>query len=123
LVFVVPGRHETLRVNGRAWITRDPELLAKMAWDGKTPLLGIGVDIEECFMHCGKAALRSRLWQHEEWPHPDALPSMACVLFDQIRPEGMTVQDYERDIEDGYNGGCTSSRDAPSRRRSARACR
>jgi len=102
MVFVVPGRQETLRVNGRAWITRDPELLAKMAWNGKTPLLGIGVDVEECFMHCGKAMLRSRLWQHDEWPHPDALPSMACVLFDQIRPEGVTVQEYERDIEEGY---------------------
>jgi hypothetical protein len=41
------------------------------------------------------------LWKHDEWPSRDALPSMACVLYDQIRPDGLTVQDYERDIEEG----------------------
>jgi len=98
LLFIVPGRHETLRVNGRAWITRTPELLASMAVNGKTPLVGIGVEVEQCFMHCPKAFLRSQLWTQEAWPAADALPSMACVLFDQIKPAGLTVQDYERDI-------------------------
>ena len=101
LIFIVPGRQETLRVNGRAWITRTPELLSLMAFNGKTPLLGIGVEVEQCFLHCPKAFLRSQLWKHESWPSADALPSMACVLFDQIRPEGTTLQDYERDIEEG----------------------
>src|SRR5215510_4323634 len=78
LLFIVPGR---------AWITRTPELLASMAVNGKTPLVGIGVEVEQCFMHCPKAFLRSQLWTHDEWPGPDALPSMACVLFDQIQPE------------------------------------
>jgi hypothetical protein len=65
------------------------------------PLLAIGVEVEQCFLHCPKAFLRSRLWSHQQWPGPDALPSMACVLHDQIRPDGVTVQDYERDIEEG----------------------
>ena len=98
LLFIVPGRQETLRVNGRAWITRTPELLASMTFSGKTPLMAIGVDVEQCFIHCPKAFLRSQLWKHEAWPAADALPSMACVLFDQIKPEGLTEQDYERDI-------------------------
>ena len=101
LIFLVPGREETLRVNGRAWITRDPELLRRSAVQGRTPLLAIGVEVEQCFLHCAKAFLRSQLWAHEQWPGSDALPSLACVLFDQIRPEGVSLQEYERDIEDG----------------------
>ena len=102
LIFLVPGREETLRVNGRAWITRDPELLRRCAVQGKMPLLAIGVEVEECFLHCAKAFRRSQLWAHEQWPARDVLPSMAYVLFDQIQPQGMTLQDYERDIEEGY---------------------
>jgi PPOX class probable FMN-dependent enzyme len=102
LLVVVPGREETLRVNGRAWITRDPGLLARMEAQGRAPLVAIGVEVEQCFMHCAKAFRRSRLWTPEGWPAPDALPSMACVLFDQIRPAGVTLEDYERDIEEGY---------------------
>jgi PPOX class probable FMN-dependent enzyme len=102
LIFLVPGREETLRVNGRAWITRDPDLLQRSAVEGKTPLLAIGVEVAQCFLHCAKSARRSQLWMHEQWLGPDALPSMACVLFDQIKPAGVTLQDYERDIEEGY---------------------
>ena len=101
LIFLVPGREETLRVNGRAWITRDPDLLRRSAVQGKTPLLAVGVEVEQCFLHGAKAFRRSQLWAHEQWPGSDALPSLACVLFDQIRPEGVSLQDYERDIEDG----------------------
>jgi PPOX class probable FMN-dependent enzyme len=97
LIFLVPGRDETLRVNGRAWITRDPDILRRVAAQGKPPLLAVGVEIEQCFFHCAKALLRSRLWLHEKWPAAD-LPSYACVLFDQIRPEDATLQDYEREI-------------------------
>jgi PPOX class probable FMN-dependent enzyme len=100
LIFFVPGREETLRVNGRASITCDPELLQRAVSHGKTPLVAIGVEVEQCFMHCPKAFRRSQLWVTERWPAADALPSMACVLFDQIQPPGLTLQDYERDIEE-----------------------
>jgi PPOX class probable FMN-dependent enzyme len=102
LIFLVPGRDETLRVNGRGWITREPQLLLRLAMQGKAPLLAIGVEVEQCFLHCAKAFIRSALWNHERWPSPDALPSLACMLFDQIRPKDVTLQDYERDIEEGY---------------------
>jgi uncharacterized protein len=100
LLFFVPGRDETLRINGRAWITKDPELLARCVAQGKTPQLAIGVEVEQCFLHCVKAFLRSKLWRHDEWPAPDALASMAQVLHDQIRPSGVTVQDYECQMEE-----------------------
>lgn len=102
LLFLVPGREETLRVNGRAWITRDPQVLALCVVEERVPVLAIGVEVETCFLHCAKAFRRSRLWSPELWPPPDALPSMACVLFDQIKPEGVTMPDYQRDIDEGY---------------------
>ena len=101
LIFFVPGREETLRINGRACITRDPALLERCAAHGKTPQVAVGVEVEQCFLHCAKAFRRANLWAHEQWPGPDALPSMACILFDQIRPEGVTLEDYERDLEEG----------------------
>jgi uncharacterized protein len=102
LIFLVPGREETLRVNGRAYITRDPKLLGEFVVQGKTPLLAIAVEVEQCYLHCGKAFRRSQLWAREQWPAPDALPSLACVLFDQLHPPDLTLQEYERQIEEGY---------------------
>jgi uncharacterized protein len=100
LIFLIPGRKDTLRVNGRAWLTRDAGLLGQCTVHGKTPTLAIGVEVEECFLHCPKAFIRSRLWAPDHWPAPDALPSFACMLFDQIQPDGTTLQDYERDVEE-----------------------
>jgi len=101
LLFFLPGRDDTLRVNGRAWMTRDPEILQRSVVQGKAPLLAIGVEVEQCFFHCAKAMLRSRLWRHQDWPAHDLLPSYACMVFDQVQPAGLTVQDYEREIADG----------------------
>jgi uncharacterized protein len=98
LLFLVPGRDDTLRVNGRASITQDPEILARCAAQGRTPALAIGVEVEQCYFHCAKAFLRSHLWTPDRWPAPDALPSYACMLFDQVRPATVTVDDYEREI-------------------------
>jgi predicted pyridoxine 5'-phosphate oxidase superfamily flavin-nucleotide-binding protein len=66
----------------------------------KTPQLAIGVEVEQCFLHCAKAFLRSKLWRHDEWPAPDALASMAEVLHDQIKLAGITVQDYQCEMEE-----------------------
>jgi uncharacterized protein len=105
LIFMVPGREETVRINGKAWITRDPELLNRCVAQGKAPLVAIGVEVEQCFLHCPKAFIRSQLWDQGAWPAPDALPTMACVLFDQIKPVDATLQDYERSIEEGNTKG------------------
>jgi PPOX class probable FMN-dependent enzyme len=98
LLFIVPGCDYTLRINGRAWITRDPELLGRMPAQGVTPRVAIGVEVQQAFFHCVKAFRRARLWAHGEWPGADALPSYACTVFNQIRPEDATLEDYERSI-------------------------
>jgi uncharacterized protein len=101
LIFLVPGREETLRVNGRAWITRAPELLDRLVVKDKRPLLAIGVEVEECFLHCAKAFKRSRLWNVAEWPSPTAVPSMAQMLVDHTRAD-LTVEAMERQLDEGY---------------------
>jgi PPOX class probable FMN-dependent enzyme len=106
LIFLVPGREETLRVNGRAWITRDQALLERLSVDGKTPALAIGVGVEQCFLHCPKAFKRSRLWEHQQWPAADALPSMGEVLFEQIRPPDTSLDDWVREVEARNSRSC-----------------
>lgn len=102
LLFLVPGCGETLRVNGRAWIVRDPELRERLAAQGKRPVLAIGVEVEEVFLHCAKAFLRSRLWQPAHWPDRGELPEPARMLLDHARPPGMTLEQMQRRLADGY---------------------
>jgi PPOX class probable FMN-dependent enzyme len=105
LLFLVPERGETLRVNGRACITRDPDLLGTMAVDGKVPSLAIGVEVEEVFLHCAKAFKRSGLWEPARWPDISGLVSSAKIFHDQVKIPGMTVEDYERRLATGYRTG------------------
>jgi uncharacterized protein len=102
LIFLVPGVEETLRVNGRGWIVRDPELLARCEARGKVPPLGIGVEVEEAFIHCAKAFKRSGLWEPASWPDLSGLASPAQMLFDHVRPPGMTVGELDRQLQEGY---------------------
>jgi uncharacterized protein len=102
LIFLVPKYDETLRVNGRATITRDPELLARFAVDGKLPKLAIGVEVEEVFMHCAKAFRRSGLWQPEKWPDITDMAPAACILFDHGKPTDKTVEDIQKNLDFAY---------------------
>lgn len=102
LLFLVPGKDETLRINGRASILRDAELLERMSVDGKRPQLAIGVEIEEVFFHCAKAFRRSGLWKPEKWPDIAALPGPARVFFDQVKPTTETLESLQARLEDGY---------------------
>ncbi|SCF02389.1 hypothetical protein GA0070558_1219 [Micromonospora haikouensis] len=76
LIFLIPGRTDTLRINGQARLVRDAPFFADMVVRGHRPVLAIVVEIEQIFFHCGKAFLRSELWRPETW-QPDALPSRA----------------------------------------------
>ncbi len=98
VIFLVPGRDETLRVNGRAAIIRDAEVLDLLTVDGKRPHLAIGVEVEECFLHCVKAFRRSKLWRTETWPDPGAFASMACMLFDQAKT-GESIAELEKRLD------------------------
>lgn len=102
LLFMVPGVEETLRVNGRAVLTREPALLARLQARGKLPWLAIGVTVEETFLHCAKALKRSALWQTQTWPRRGALPTLAEMLLDQIRPTDAGLGDYETAIAESY---------------------
>jgi PPOX class probable FMN-dependent enzyme len=97
LIFLVPGREETLRVNGRASIVRDEDVLDSVAARGKSPQVAIAVEVEECFLHCPKAFLRSRLWEPEAWPDRAALPSMACVMYEKLKPADKTLEEFVRE--------------------------
>jgi hypothetical protein len=78
LIHLLPGRTDTLRINGRARLVTDAGLLDRMVVKGHRPVLAVVVQIEQVFHHCGKAFLRSQLWDPESW-RPDAVPSRACI--------------------------------------------
>lgn len=99
LLFMIPGREDTLRVNGRGWIVRDTELLDRMTYAGKRPTLGIGVAVEECYFHCAKAFRRAGLWDHPAWPDSKIVASFAQMLHDRTKGSG-TVEDLECEIEE-----------------------
>jgi len=100
ILFVVPGSDYTLRVNGRAWITREQTLLDALAAEGVTPKLAVGVEVEQAYFHCVKSFRRSKLWMKESWPPADALPSYACTVFNQIKPATGTVEEWEQQIRE-----------------------
>ena len=79
LVYLIPGRRETLRINGTARLVRDAPFFDQMIVKGHRPSLALLVSIEQIFFHCGKAFMRSGLWQPQSW-QPDVLPSHACIV-------------------------------------------
>ncbi|MFC8847753.1 MULTISPECIES: pyridoxamine 5'-phosphate oxidase family protein [unclassified Micromonospora] len=85
LIFLIPGRTDTLRINGRARLVRDAPFFDDMVVRGHRPVLAIVVEIEQIFFHCGKAFLRSELWLPESW-QPDALPSRARLAKELEAP-------------------------------------
>ena len=84
LVFFVPGLTETLRINGRAEISTDRELLEPLAVGGKLPISVLKVTVEEAFLHCAKALIRARLWEPDAQVERSRFPSYGEVLADQI---------------------------------------
>ncbi|MFI6504307.1 pyridoxamine 5'-phosphate oxidase family protein [Nonomuraea typhae] len=79
LIYLIPGRNETLRINGRARLVRDAPFFDELIVKGHRPQLAIVVEIEQIFHHCAKAFLRSALWKPEKW-EPDTLPSHANIV-------------------------------------------
>jgi PPOX class probable FMN-dependent enzyme len=102
LLFVIPGVEETLRVNGRATLVRDPDLLERMRAQGKTPLLALAVHVEEAFLQCAKALRRSQLWQPTTWPDRSILPSGGQIWLDQTKPANTTAEELDCRIEASY---------------------
>jgi PPOX class probable FMN-dependent enzyme len=103
LLFAIPGRGDTLRVNGRARLTRDPALLDRMVVRGHRPLLALVVEVEQVFSHCAKAFLRSELWEPASWA-PDAVPSRA-VIAHRLERRDERLEDIERYYGEQYSAG------------------
>ena len=101
LLFLIPGVNDTFRVNGRARIVDDPELLAASEVEGKVPRLGILVEVEEAYTQCPKAFLRSDLWNPERHVDRSELPSSGEILRSVADPE-LDVEDYEDARADRY---------------------
>lgn len=85
IIFLVPGKRETLRISGTARIARDQWLREELAHQRKLPDLAIVVTIKRLYFHCAKCMIRSHLWQPEEWPATDHLPSLAEAMVTHAR--------------------------------------
>jgi uncharacterized protein len=94
LIFLIPGRADTLRINGRARLLRDAPYFDDMVVKGHRPILAIEVQVEQIFYHCSKAFLRSELWKPETW-QPDVLPTRAR-LIKEVENTAESLADLER---------------------------
>ncbi|MGH3768793.1 MAG: pyridoxamine 5'-phosphate oxidase family protein [Pseudonocardiaceae bacterium] len=103
LVYLIPGRTDTLRINGRARLVREAPFFEQMTIKGHRPLLALIVEIEQVFYHCPKALLRSHLWQPAAWD-PAAVPSKAQIAQCLERP-GDTLEDLQRYYGPAYAAG------------------
>lgn len=94
ILSLIPGRNDTLRVNGRATLVRDAPFFDDLIVRGKRPILAMVVEIDQVFSHCAKAFMRSRLWQPENWPAADAMPSVAELCKVILNP-AETLEELE----------------------------
>ena len=103
LLFLVPGVDETLRVNGRACITTDAAVLDACAVKDRRPKAAIGVSVTQQYMHCAKAFRRSELWNPASWPDRATLPTLGCIIRDQIPGlHEVPAEPIDQSLEESY---------------------
>ncbi len=105
LLFLIPGFDETMRVNGTARITRDPDLLTLLAVQDRLPRVAIVVAVKEVFLHCAKAFRRSRLWDPAEHQDRREMPSLRRIIHDQTSetpPDPEVMTRMETELEEQY---------------------
>jgi PPOX class probable FMN-dependent enzyme len=100
LIFMVPGINETLRVNGRASVTRDPSLLEPSVVQERVPTIGLLVSVDEVFFHCGKALIRSKLWDPSTQVERNRFPTLGRIVAEQTKAIG--VAEAEANLEEAY---------------------
>ena len=107
LLFLIPGLTDTLRVNGRAWITDHAPYLEQLTERGKQPKLAIVIHVEELYFHCPKAFIRSSLWNPETFADKGAMPSLGRIILEHVTGETATEeavseidQRLEEDVRD-----------------------
>ena len=104
VISLIPGRTDTLRINGRARLVRDAPWFDELSVRGKRPILAIVIEVEQVFSHCPKAFMRSGLWSPEQWPPVEEMPSVAelCKLV-QDPPE--TLAELEAHYAERHYAG------------------
>ena len=104
LLFLLPGVGDTFRVNGRAVVTDDAELLAPSSVDGRAPKLGLLITIEEAYTHCPKASIRSEVWDPANYVDRAELPSSGAILRSLNSPE-FDAERYDSERAERYARG------------------
>src|SRR3569833_2299071 len=95
---LVPGMNETLRVNGRAKLLSDAPFFDSLVVQGKRPKLAVVIEVEELYMYCAKAFLRSSLWDPSTWPERSTLPTLGTILRDQL-----SLSTSAKELDDDLN--------------------
>ncbi|WP_027446429.1 pyridoxamine 5'-phosphate oxidase family protein [Pontibacillus marinus] len=103
IIFMIPGTRETLRINGTARLIQDEDILKKMKAKGHTPSLGIAVEVEECFIHCAKAFIRSELWNPNSWLKEDERPKPAKMMAAHAKGLNMDEQKVQSSLDNSYS--------------------
>lgn len=93
LLFIIPGVEMVLRVNGRAWLTKDEELLATMQLNGRSPVAAVGVEVQECFVHCSRALKLSKIWESETWIPEQEQPDGMDMFRAHVALNGISLED------------------------------
>jgi uncharacterized protein len=94
VIALIPGRTDTLRVNGRARLVRDAPFFDELVVKGKRPVLAVVIEIEQVFSHCPKAFMRSGLWEPSSWPSAEDMPSVAA-LCKAVQDTPETLEELE----------------------------
>lgn len=106
LLFIIPGFDDTLRVNGRALLVTDPDLLKTMEVNGRAPKLAIVVTVREVFMHCAKAFRRSHLWDPAHFQDRREMPSLVKIILDETTgapADAQAQRKLDEDLEEAYS--------------------
>lgn len=103
LLFMIPGQNETLRINGKAKISDDSRLLEPLEERGHIPNVAIVVEVEECFIHCAKAFIRSKLWKPDEWPETTALTKPAKMIAAHVKLDGVDESSVQSSLNESYS--------------------
>ncbi|EJL46459.1 phosphohydrolase [Brevibacillus agri] len=93
MIFLIPGLEEVLRINGKATITKNAELLAAQNWKGKTLGLGVVVEVEECFIHCPRAFKQAGVWNTDSWADKADMPSIMEMFRAHLRINGVALKE------------------------------
>lgn len=102
LLFLIPGVGETLRINGRAILITDEAWLTPLTAQGKRPIIAVAVEVEECFLQCAKAIIRSKLWEPHQGQHLASLPCAAEMLHDHVKMPEFDVAKVQILLDEAY---------------------